>query len=248
MREHFSIFLLVKGMSTKVHNEIVFSNQKQRIIFDHLRQHGNKAISYHTLQNDLKYYIDNKGYIAYQSIGSHILVLGDPICDDVYLNILLDKFLAKFPEATFIQISSNTSHILSQMGYYINSIGVETKLNLPFLLSGRKKSDVRHLYNSAQKRGVTVREITGEQKLLFESEHLLTGIKRNRTGVRFKNNLSFLARAPIPYFEFDVRVFGSFYKNKLVGISIFDPIYERGEVIAYAEVVPRRRKYLFFQM
>src|SRR5262245_6690241 len=64
-----------------------------------LRQHGNHALAYSTLQGGMTYFEDGsrEGYIAYKHVRKfltdHILVLGRPICCDDRLKAILLAFL-----------------------------------------------------------------------------------------------------------------------------------------------------------
>ncbi len=204
-----------------------------------LRSFGRHPLAYHSLQPGLSLFeIDNCGYIAYQRCGGKAYVPGDPICHPDHSAVLLDRFLASHPEAVFIQVSAGTARHLRKRDFHVSRFGIETDLTLPYALGGGPRADIRHLYNRAQAAGISVRELSLPERQSDQARTLLYGPTGSRR--RFEKPFRFLARSGLPLDDDCIRVFGGFADGRLVGLSVFDPMWWQEQVVGYAEVIPRR--------
>lgn len=204
-----------------------------------LRRCGSNPISWLTLQPNLEYFGNSdRAFVAFSEMGGNAYVLGDPICPPDCVDQILDQFLREKPNAAFVQVHTDTAQALIKRKFFVSSFGVETSLSLPYSIHGREKKDVRLLFNAAERSGLIVRELAPEERNLAADPKLTAGLNR-RGQVRFKEGLSFLARSIIPEDD-EVRLFGGFINDDLVGVSVFDPMFSDGDVTGYAEVIPRR--------
>src|SRR5258708_19144615 len=110
-------------------------DEKWRLLSPHLKQHGQEALSYATLQEGMEYLVDDTGYIAFSSVyhpvfarNTRRIVLSDPVCALPDLPKLVEQFLSKFPQVAFGVISERCSEVLREMGFKVNCIGVEPEI------------------------------------------------------------------------------------------------------------------------
>jgi lysylphosphatidylglycerol synthetase-like protein (DUF2156 family) len=83
-----------------------------------------------------------------------------------------------------------------------------------------------------------VREIGEMNMISSQLENTFAGLTNGT--VRFAGALSFLAQTyPLESYV-GARYFAGFYEKKLIGVSAFNPMYRRGEIVGYSEVVPKR--------
>ena len=71
-----------------------------------LKQHGGHALSFCTMQPDMSYFdLPGIGYIAYAQYWGMRFALADPVCAPEQHAALLDGFLARYPDAVFVQVT-----------------------------------------------------------------------------------------------------------------------------------------------
>src|SRR5215211_7614994 len=85
---------------------------KWALLSPHLRRHGREALAYATLQQGMEYFVDPRGYIAFNTVTHPVfaraarrIVLSDPICAHEDLPHLVRSFLSDNPRAAFAVIS-----------------------------------------------------------------------------------------------------------------------------------------------
>lgn len=200
-----------------------------------VQKFGNSSLAYHKLQFDIRPSVfEDRVLISYRRMGDHCYILGDPVGPTEALRPAIGNFLSRNPDSTWIQINQRTADVLDEYGYYINCFGVETKIDLPFSLTGKQKADVRLLCNAAKRNRVTIQEIYDRRLLFSHNQKLRIGYSRR------KRPFSFLAR-PLEYRdEINTRIFGAYRNNQLVAFSLFDPIYENEKIVGYAESITQR--------
>ena len=208
----------------------LLKNNRTEEIFDLLKYHGSHALAYHTLQPGLSHFVHEDGYLAYAPLKKTNLVLGDPVCEKSKVHMILDEFIRRRKNLSFIQISRTTASALLERGFKIFQIGVESNIKLPFSLHGREKADLRNSYNSASKNMITVKELNERSAAINDLP----------SSLKHRKEFSFLARHLEKYDEKYVRLFGGYQRGELKYISLFDPIYKKGDVESYAEVISRR--------
>ena len=202
-----------------------------------LQQFGAGSLAYSSLQPGLQYYMnDELGYVAFQSMGSDpdsVLVLADPICSRENLHAFLDAFLQVRKDPIFLHVNHTTACALSDRGYTINELGIETVIDIQeFELTGNKKQQLRSARNRALKDGIKVRE------LMSVDDSLLRALKKISDDwiaqkVAGDSQMKFVVRPMVYVDEIDVRRFVAIKDDEIVGFVIFDPMYENGEVTGY---------------
>lgn len=218
----------------------VFSKISQtEQIYSLFKEFGSYPMAYHTLQPQMEYYINDYGYIAYRKYNRNIFVLGDPVCDFNFKEILLKSFIDRFPKASFAQVNKDTAEILYHYDYNSAAFGYETTLPIPYSLSGKNKREVRNLYNAALRADLKVQELQNRSEIFDQVEKFLPVSSPSQRG-KYSEEFEFLSIGLSNTNEPDVRIFGGYLNNRLIGFSIFDPIFSNNIIKSYCEVIPRR--------
>jgi phosphatidylglycerol lysyltransferase len=212
-----------------------------------LRQWGDFTQAYSTATQDgLERFWHAGGYLAYQRKWRIACVLGDPVAPPDAVEPLLAAFLAEHPRTCFWQIGRRTATALAARGFWINEMGVDTRLDLAgYDFSGKLKERFRHATNWFDKNGYEVREgrfgepLEGLLHVAAEEVRRLSddwqASRRIRGTVRFFNRPIVLADEP------DVRKFFLLSPQGAVAAFVFfDPIYRQGEVVGYSPAIKRR--------
>jgi phosphatidylglycerol lysyltransferase len=215
----------------------------------YLRQFGNQALSYTTLQPEMEYFdLEGVGYIAYQVRFGRRFVLGDPVCAPKDLPLLIQKFLAEDERSIFLPVQLSVARVLHEtFGFFATQVGCETSLDLTrWSPCGRRMRNFRRAASHAQRHGVVV----AEEPSVNADEISRVSLKW-RHGRTLKNRwLKFVSR-PIEIEPGDgVRKFLARSNGQLVGYVFFDPIFEDNQVVAYgpslSAFTPEFRKGLFY--
>jgi lysylphosphatidylglycerol synthetase-like protein (DUF2156 family) len=208
----------------------------QAVRLEHLQQYGKGSLAYSALQEGLKYFTHDLGFVAYRQLDDgpgSVVVLSDPICSKANLRAFMDEFLKVKNDPIFLHISHETAEICNEKGFTVNQLGVETFIDIQeFNLVGNKKQQLRNARNGGNKDGLKVIEI--EEM----SVDLLKAFKRisdewMQEKVANANEMRFLVRPMVYVDEIDVRKFVALKDEKIVGFCVFDPMYEEGKVMGY---------------
>ncbi len=206
-----------------------------------LRQHGNFALAYSlTVQPNLNHFGDARGFLAYKMIGRTALVLSDPIAPFENSADLMFRFAQEKKDVCLLQISRPIAEIAVRLGFIINEMGVETRLELPsYSMNGPKKRNFRTAVNRMKAAGTFIEERPAASLDAREIKHVSDQWRQTRTIRNYE--IAFLARPIVLSNEIDVRKFWAFDRNKrLQAFAFFDPIYDRGAVVGYLNSVRRR--------
>jgi lysylphosphatidylglycerol synthetase-like protein (DUF2156 family) len=187
----------------------------------------------------LKYSGDSDGFLAFGTRCGFNFVLGDPLCDPARKEKLLAAFLKQHRRVSFVQVSESTAAILERLGFRINEIGVDTRLDLAtYAFSGKEKEWLRYADNWVTRRGFRIAEANiadHEQEIEAVSESWRKSRTIKRKEVRFLNR-------PIPMVdESGVRKFFLFSPSgRIEAFVYFDPLYSSGQLSGYVTSIKRR--------
>ncbi len=203
----------------------------------YLKQYGRGCLSYSVLQAGMQYDIeDGVGFIAYLPFRHPLfapfgrkIVLADPICAPEQAAGMLERFIARHRRVIVLQCSAAIGQVLHDMGYEVNHFGQETELPIPFDLAGKERSKLRQWRNKCEREGVVVEERAISACDAAEMDALSREWMQEKGG----KELTLLTRPFVRADEPDVRCFWARQKGKLVGLAIFDPMYEQGQVVGY---------------
>lgn len=199
-----------------------------------LRQHGSFPQAYSaTFQPGLEHFGDERGFLAYKMVWGTAMVLADPVASHADARDLIARFLHLHPDVTFWQVSPPVAEILASLGFFINKLGTETRLDLAgYDFGGQGKRNLRKAAVRAAKRRYMTRECPLASVDLNEVKAVSEAWKRTRPLRR--RETAFLSRPIVFGEELDVRRFFTFDRDgKLVAFAFFDPVYENGGIVGY---------------
>src|SRR5258705_11458412 len=83
-----------------------------------LRAHGNFPQAFSaTYQPGLAHFGDERGFIAYKCVWGTAIALADPVAARNHCAALIDRFIDKYPDTAFWQISRPVADILVQRNF-----------------------------------------------------------------------------------------------------------------------------------
>ncbi len=126
-----------------------------------IRMYGTFSLAYSTaVQPELEYFHHDGGYIAFRQKWGYTYALGDPVTAPEKTAALVDGFIKRYPKPCFCQASASTAELLQATGYYINEMGVDTRIDLPgYEFGGRQKEKLRYAGNWLARHGFSIREM-----------------------------------------------------------------------------------------
>jgi lysylphosphatidylglycerol synthetase-like protein (DUF2156 family) len=225
------------------------TREKWQLLSPHLRRHGREALAYATLQHGMEYFIDDLGYIAFNTVTHPVfarqprrIALSDPICAPDDLPTLIGRFLEGNPRAAFAVVSELCAHTLRGLGFKANCVGYEPELPVQtYNTKGNwKELDlIKRARNEAKREGITIQEETniskvGRQQFDRVTERWIASKKVN------DREIWLYARRPVYDTEDDVRKFVARNKDgQIVGFVFYDPMYGSGRIVGYAANISR---------
>jgi lysylphosphatidylglycerol synthetase-like protein (DUF2156 family) len=206
-----------------------------------LREYGNFALAYSaTFQPDMDYFGDEEGFLAYKLVGTTAFVLADPIAAADRREDLIRRFINERRDVCFWQTSRPIAEILGNFGFYVNEMGIETRIELEsYEFDGPRKRNFRRALNRAARQG----HVNAERSIAsLDRDELRRVSERWRQTRGVKNReMTFLTRPAILDDEVDVRKFFTFDREgNLQAFAFFDPIYEHGRIVGYLCSAKRR--------
>jgi lysylphosphatidylglycerol synthetase-like protein (DUF2156 family) len=206
-----------------------------------LREYGEFALAYSVaFQAGLDYFGSKEGFLAYKQVGSTAFVLANPLAPIGGCEDLIRRFLSERSDVCFWQASRPVAKILQKIGFCVNEMGTETRIELAaYDFDGPRKRNFRRALNRAACCSYTIAECSVTS---LDREELQTVSERWRQtrGVKDRE-MTFLTRPAVLDDEVDVRKFFTFdRKGSLQAFAFFDPIYKGGEVAGYLCSAKRR--------
>jgi lysylphosphatidylglycerol synthetase-like protein (DUF2156 family) len=206
-----------------------------------LRKYGNFALAYSAaFQPGLDYFGGEEGLLAYKQVGSTAFVLANPLAPIGGCEDLIRSFVSQRSDVCFWQASRPVAKILEKIGFCVNEMGTETRIELGgYDFDGPRKRNFRRGLSRAALSSYTIaeRSVTsldrGELQAVSERWRQTRGVK--------DREMTFLTRPAILDDEIDVRKFFAFdHKGDLQAFAFFDPIYKGGDVVGYLCSAKRR--------
>jgi phosphatidylglycerol lysyltransferase len=206
-----------------------------------LREYGDFPLAYSaTFQPGLKYFGGEEGFLAYKRVGSTAFVLSNPVAPIGGCKDLIRRFVSERNDVCFWQTSRPVAKILEKLGFCVNEMGTETRIELDgYDFDGPRKRNFRRALNRSAYCSYTIEERSVGS---LDRKELQTVSERWRQtrGVKDRE-MTFLTRPAILDDEVDVRKFFTFdRKGNLQAFAFFDPIYKGGEVVGYLCSAKRR--------
>ena len=205
------------------------------------RQHVNFALAYSaTFQPGLNYFGSEQGFLAYKQVGRTAFVLSNPVTPADRCEELIRSFLDHRSDVCFWQASRSVATILEKLGFYVNEMGTETRIELDgYGFAGPGKRNFRSAMNRAACCSYTIAERPVSS---LDRNELQTVSERWRRTRGVKNReMTFLTRPAVLDDEIDVRKFFTFDRSgSLQAFAFFDPICVAGKVVGYLCSAKRR--------
>ncbi len=214
--------------------------QKWELFGPYLRLYGSGAVSFGTLQPGMGYlHWPEVGYLAYRKQGGVAFVLGDPVCkpaDAPLLVLHAEKILGR---CAFFQLSRAVAYPLAPLGYYVNSYGVEMRIDLPeWSLQGQTRKNLRAACRQCHEYGFA--EIAPDSAEYRETRSISEEWLDSRTVSG--REVSFLNRPTSMDTDALVRTFvARDGEGRVQGFVHYDPLHENGRIIGYVWQAARCR-------
>jgi len=199
-----------------------------------LRQYGSFTQAYSAaFQPGLMHFGDDRGFLAYRMVGGTAFALADPVVAPERSRDLITRFVSQFGNVCFMQTTRPTAEILASLGFMINEMGTEARIDLMVHdFAGRKYRAFRLATNHAEDKGYHTRECTTAE--VGENAIKTVSARWRRTRTIKSREIRFLNRPIVFADEPDVRKFYTFDgEGQLIAFAFFDPVYEDGRVVGY---------------
>ncbi len=203
---------------------------------DYLKQFGAHSQAFSTLQPDMSYFdVPGVGYISYMRKWGMTFVLSDPVAAPEHVELILERFHSRFPNASYIQVSRPVVDVLHRrFGLFGTQFGSESRIDLAtWSVSGKKKQIIRTALNQAEKNGITVRERFSDDHTREISQAWIRTRKCKSQEIRF------LIRPMEMTYRENERHFYAYRNGKAVGFIYFDPIYRNNRIVSYVPNISR---------
>lgn len=206
-------------------------------LVSYLKQYGRSCLSYSLFQAGMQHHIEpGIGFIAYYSFWHPLLapfgrkiVLTNPVCAPEHARPMLERFIERHKRVIVLQCDAINAAHLSDMGYEVNMVGQECELPLPYKLAGKRRAKLRQWRNKCEREGVVVEERALSDCDAAEIKALSQAWVQEKGG----KELTLMTRPLVWADEPDVRCFWARQQGKLIGLAIFDPMYQEGQLIGY---------------
>lgn len=205
-----------------------------------LEAHGDFALAYSVaFQPGLQYFGDEDGILSYRMVGRTAFVLADPLAPAERRAGLIDAFIAEKHDVTFWQVSHGMAELLSERGFFVNELGLESSIDLSnYDFSGPERRNFRTAANRFSRSGHRVAEIPMAKLDPVLMEAISEGWRHTRTTKR--RELRFLVRPVVLSDEPGVRKFILLdAQDKPVAFAFFDPLYRDGRPVGYLSATRR---------
>jgi len=205
------------------------------------RQHGDFAVAYSTaIQENLRHFGDDRGYLAYATKMGHTFVLGDPVAPKSERERYIREFVDAATGPCFVQVDRNTAAVLSKLGYRINQMGVDTHIAFEtHSFAGKRNETIRYSERWLIKQGFSIIECDGTKT---QAEQIKSVSEAWRSGrIVSRREMCFLNRPFFTDLSPHMRRFVIINPDGVpVALLDFDPIFEAGAVTGYTAAFKRK--------
>ncbi len=205
------------------------------------RKHGDFTVAYSTaVQDGLKHFGDQRGYLDYATKTGHTFVLGDPVALKEDRERYIKDFVRVAANPCFVQIGPETAKILATLGYRINHMGVDTHLTFDsHSFAGKKNETVRYSERWLIKQGYAIIECDGTKTQSDRIQAISSDWRAGR--IVSRREMRFLNRPFFPELSPQMRRFLILDpQGAAIALLDFDPIFEGGAVTGYTAAFKRK--------
>ncbi|MEQ1949890.1 phosphatidylglycerol lysyltransferase domain-containing protein [Mesorhizobium yinganensis] len=204
-------------------------------------RHGDFSLAYSTaVQDDLFYFGGASGYLAFGRKMGSAVALADPVAAPAERADLVRRFVDKARDPCFVQIGEASARVLSDLGYKVNRMGIDTRLMLtPKTFAGSRNETVRYSERWLFKNGFSIVEDDGGGVHAAEIKQLSDAWRAQR--IVSHREMRFLNRPFRSQLGKGMRRFMLLDPQKQpVAILDFDPMVENGELAGYTTSFKRK--------
>ncbi len=221
----------------------IFDRNKVR---DLVNLYSQNPLSYVFVEDDKKYFFAKtvEGVIAFNIVAGVIVCVGDPICKEEDMGVLLGEFLVYCKsndlEILFCETTDKFLEIYKSMGFHNIKYGEEAMFYLPeYTLTGRKKVNLRNAINRATGEGIEVVEYKPLEKRDAGLESQIDDVSKEWLESKKNSELSFMIGTIGLKNPMDKRYFLAIDPQGVVqGFVVFYPYLEKKGY--YADITRRR--------
>lgn len=206
------------------------------------KRHGKFCLAYSAFRKGISFFQNKEldGYIAYSKYSNPFLapegrrfVLANPVCPEEHADQMLSSFIENADEpAVFLQTDEFWAEKLRKRHFDIHQLGLDIRLDLQsFDLKGRKKAQLRHWLNKAEKEGIRFEEVA---PAIIKTEEY-SNLAKNWYSRKGGDSKFFMLTRPLELDEIPgPRVFaGRDKSSQLAAFIVFDPMYADGNIYGY---------------
>src|ERR1700722_15505173 len=123
-------------------------------------EYGSFALAYSaTFQAGLDYFGGEQGFLAYKQVGTTSFVLSNPLAPLGGCEELIRSFVSERGDVCFWQVSRPIAKILEKIGFRVNEMGTETRIELGgYKFDGPRKRNFRRALTRAADCSYTIAE------------------------------------------------------------------------------------------
>lgn len=206
--------------------------------------YGRQSSAYFLFQPGVQTFIGSSGarvHFARQDtpFGAINFVVNNPLCPRDKMGELMAEFDASQSVPNiYVAVDSQVAEPLREAGYYINELGVESKVNTAdFSLRGKRKKQLRHASHFGERSGCRVLELPWHKVDAEQVENI--SINWIHTKVIHNREIRYSTRPAVFGDEWQVRKFYCLHGDTIVGYVFFDPYYENGSIKGYCANILR---------
>ncbi len=207
-----------------------------------VQQYGDQSLSYATaIQTGLRHFGNENALIAFQQKYGYTFVLGDPVANPNDREQIIDGFLGQFKNAAFCQITRSTAELLQSRRFWINQLGIDTRIDLPdYDFRGKQKERFRYAVNWLMRRGYQIRELPDTADVRSKVDAIVRDWRKTRT---VKSCETAFINRPLDHTpQVDMRRFFLLdASGDPLAFVFFDPLYRQNRIIGYVTSFKRRR-------
>jgi phosphatidylglycerol lysyltransferase len=200
-----------------------------------LRRYGRHTLAYASVHQDgIEHYGDGRGIVAIVRKWGTTHVIGDPLAPAEEIPALIRRVIDDNRSVSFWQVSDPTAAILSGIGFRINELGYDTRIDLSsYTFGGSDKRNLRMGINRLQKLGFSVRE---QNHIEVDRDAVVrVSEKWRRTRTQKRREMTVVNR-PVRFDEEeDVRRFYLYDpEGTVTGFLFCDPLYRDNRIIGFS--------------
>lgn len=220
-----------------------FDREKVRKL---LKEYGLNPVSYVSLGDDKRYYFgkDVDGVIAYVVCAGVAVCVGDPVCSDENLPMIITEFIIYCRQndldICFCHTLEKNITLYTQFGFGYTKCGEEAMFELEvYNLTGGKAAKIRNAINHATALGIRVEEYEPLKHRDKRIEEQIYDISEEWLDNKKSGELSFMLGTVSLESTMDRRYFAAYdSEGSMLGFIVFSPF--AGGLGYYADVTRRR--------